>query len=253
MLIDSHLHLDDARFNNLQSAVKFVSDELKNAKIEKGIVLHLLAQKWDVKEVSSCIQDYDNIDCFVNVDPFQKNSKVMLEDSILKLGFKGLKLHPRLQNFLTNQKEVVSLVNFASKLKIPVLIDAFPDGDYLQMGIKSSDYFDLAKKCPRTNIIIAHFGGHHCIDFMMMAKRTKNVYFDISFSLLYYMNSPVVNNLIYCMKSMNFNRIFYGSDYPDRGIKETLEQSINIFKKNHVDQINIDKLLFKNWKSFYGG
>ena len=89
---------------------------------------------------------------------------------------------------------------------IPTIIDAFPDGDYLYNKITTNSFFELAKKCPHSKIVIAHFGGHHCIDFMMQAKRTDNVYFDFSFSLLYYRKSSVTENLLYCMRSMKYDR-----------------------------------------------
>ena len=232
ILIDSHIHLDDNSFNDINKAVGFISNELRNAKIEKGIILHLLNQKWSVEEISTSIKKYNNIDAFINIDPFNNAARENFEYGISELGFIGLKLHPRLQNFKPNQEEVIRLVNFASELNVPVLLDAFPDGDYLYMGIKTTDYFELAKACPNSKIIIAHFGGHHCIDFMMLAKRTENVYFDFSFSFLYYQNSPVLENILYCMRSMRYNRIFFGSDYPDRGLKETLEKSLMIWSKN---------------------
>ena len=65
----------------------------------------------------------------------------------------------------------------------------------------------------------------YVLDFMMLAKRLPNVYMDCSYSLLYYQGSPTLKNLVYAMKSMKMERIFYGSDYPDREIKESLDLS----------------------------
>lgn len=250
MVIDAHLHFDDKRFESANDAVNFINSEINGTPIVKVTTLHLLAQKWTIEEISDSIRKYDKIDCFVNIDPFSKDSKKTLEYSVMDLGFIGMKLHPRLQNFKPNRKEVIDLVMYAGKLGVPVLIDAFPDGDYLHMGIQTNQYFELAKRSPNTKIIIAHFGGHHCIDFMMLAKRTPNIYFDFSFSWLYFRGSPVIESMLYCMKSMKFDRIFYGSDYPDRGISISLDKSIEIFEKHNISKTNMDKLFYENWLRF---
>jgi len=76
-------------------------------------------------------------------------------------------------------------------------------------------------------------------------------FFDFSFSLLYYQNSSVVTDLLYCMRSMKYDRIFYGSDYPDRGIKETLEKSLSIFEINNIEKQKIEKLFYSNWGNLF--
>jgi len=251
IIIDSHIHLDDNNFVNVDDAVRCISTELQNSNITKGIILHLLNQNWPIENISKSLKKYDNVESFINVNPFKKESKQILEYAIKNLGFIGLKLHPRLQKFKPNESSVVELVKFAGELNVPILIDAFPDGEYLYSGITTNSFFELAKLCPKSKIIIAHFGGHHCIDFMMLAKRTDNVFFDFSFSFLYYYNSSVITDILYCMHSMKYDRIFYGSDYPDRGIKETLEKSLAIFEINNIEKQNIEKLFHSNWDNLF--
>ena len=51
-----------------------------------------------------------------------------------------------------------------------------------------------------------------------------------AYSLLYYLESNVSKDIIYAMKSMKFDKIMYGSDYPDRNIKDTLRSRCIEFK-----------------------
>ena len=74
---------------------------------------------------------------------------------------------------------------------------------------------------------------------------------DTSYSLLYYQTDSVIDNLIYCMRSMKFDKIFYGSDYPDRSIKTSLEMSIDILKKKGLTDIQLKKILFENANNFF--
>ena len=50
---------------------------------------------------------------------------------------------------------------------------------------------------------------------MMMAKHCEYVYLDLSFTPYYFRESNIPQNLIYGCKSLKFNKIFYGSDFPD--------------------------------------
>ena len=94
-------------------------------------------------------------------------------------------------------------------------------------------------------------GGHHVIDFMMLAKRLDNVYFDISYSFLYYRGSDVPKNMAYAMKSMRYERVFYGSDYPDRSIQQTLTESLALFDQFDIDKADQKKILSTNANLFF--
>ena len=95
-------------------------------------------------------------------------------------------------------------------------------------------------------------GGHYVLDFMMLAKRLPNIYFDISYSFLYYRGSSIPQNMIYAMQSMRFKNIFYGSDYPDRPLKESLELSISLLNEHQVHGDDQAQILHLNAKTFFG-
>jgi len=251
MIIDSHLHLDDTLDKTLDETVKELDVQLAGAGVAYGIILHLLAQPWSAEEVSAAIKPYERIKGFINVDPFDSNANANLEFGVHDLGFIGLKLHPRLQGFKPDDSEVIELVKYAGSLNIPVLLDAFPDGTHLMQGFNPIDYANLALAAPNTRMIWAHMGGHYVIDFMMLAKRLPNIYLDCSYSLLYYQTSSVPKNMVYAMRSMKFDRIFYGSDYPDRSIKVSLEKSMNFLKDEGVSGNDFSKIMGINAKEFF--
>jgi predicted TIM-barrel fold metal-dependent hydrolase len=252
LTIDAHLHFDNRISDDIFIVAKNLNEDLKNANIDLATVLHLDIQPWDLEEVSSAISENDRLIGFANIHPFDKNSQESLRDATENMGFKGLKLHPRIQKYEISDQRVSNLISFAGEINVPVLIDAFPDGDWLSMGFDVIQFMELAKKSPKTKIIFAHFGGHHCIDFMMMAKRLPNVYFDCSYSLLYYRGSSITQNIIYCMQSMGFERVFYGSDYPDRSIQNSLDLSLYEFKKFGVSDGDLKKIMGGNFAKLLG-
>jgi predicted TIM-barrel fold metal-dependent hydrolase len=251
MMIDAHLHLDDSIDGTPFGAAKELDRQIISAGISKGIVLHLESQGWSLEEFAEAIAPYKSLKGFVNVHPFNKDAKIQLKKAVINHSFIGLKLHPRLQEFNIDHKSVYELVRYAGELNIPVLFDAFPDGTHLIQGFSSIKYAELAKLCPETKFIWAHMGGHYVLDFMMLAKRLPNVYMDTSYSLLYYRDSSVIEDMVYAIRSMKFNRIFYGSDYPDRSIEDSKNSSIKIFKKFGLNDNEITTIMSTNAQNFF--
>lgn len=252
MIIDAHLHLDDINFNNPADAAAELEKQRIEADISHCVVLHLLAQNWSMEEFSNALKPYKRLHGMVNLNPFEKDSLEKLEFATSELNFIGLKLHPRLQKFSIFDESVVKLVEYSGHLNVPVLIDAFPDGTHLQQGFSPLHYANLANRCPNTKIIVAHMGGHYVLDFLMLAKRIPNIYFDISYSFLYYESSSIPTNMIYAMRSMKFERIFYGSDYPDRPLHQTLESSKKIFDEHNICGSLLNKVWYENASQFFG-
>jgi predicted TIM-barrel fold metal-dependent hydrolase len=250
MTIDSHLHLDPG-FESAQDAAAHLGALLAKADIERALVLHLDSQPWSIEEFADAISRESRLEACVNLDPRQSDAQDQLKRCILELGFIGLKLHPRLQGFDVNEGAVVDLVCCAGKLQIPTVVDAFPDGTYLQAGFNPLSYADLATKCPEAKQVWAHMGGHYVLDFLMLAKRLPNVALDCSYALLYYRGSDVPANMAYAMKSLKFERVFYGSDYPDRDPEESLHDSLQLLRECGLDEAAITAIFQTNAERFF--
>lgn len=251
MIIDAHLHLDDTEGRTVMEAAIELDRQLKQAGIIRAIVLHLEKQPWSFKEFSLAIASFPRLRGFINIHPANPKAIANLHEGIKELGFIGLKLHPRLQEFEVDHALTIELVKEAGKLGIPVLFDAFPDGTHLMQGFSPLKYAKLAKECHQTKIIWAHMGGHYVLDFLMLAKRLPNVYMDISYSLLYYQTSSVVDDIVYALRSLKFERVFYGSDYPDRPIEISLNSSLEILKQKGLSKLELEKLTATNAIDFF--
>jgi predicted TIM-barrel fold metal-dependent hydrolase len=251
-VIDAHLHLSPQVSESAKVAAAALAEDLRSNNVAHGIVLHLQTQPWRAEDFAEALAEHPRLHAFVNIHPAEQDACGRLRNGIEKFRFIGLKLHPRLQRFDLDDPAAHRLVAAAGELDVPVLIDAFPDGDWLMMGFDPLAFARLAAANPNTRIIIAHFGGHHCLDFMMLAKRLPNVSLDLSYSLLYYAGSPVVENLLYCCRSMNYRRIFYGSDYPDRPVRLALDMSLKTLVDHGVAGAHLDALMWRNAAEFYG-
>lgn len=243
-IIDAHLHLDDRVGGSADEAVSSLTAAMQDCGVGHAIVLHLLWQHWSVEEVAAALSQQPTLTGFVNVDPNSSTALADLQHGY-DLGFRGLKLHPRLQKYRPDHEDCINLVRRAGELDMPALIDCFPDGDWLLAELNLLQYATLARAAPGTKLIVAHAAGHHCLDLLMLAKRIPNLWFDLSYSLLYY-GGPVVDALFYCLKSIRYERVNFGTDYPDRPLKESIEMSLALLEKFEVTGEAKEKLLWKN-------
>jgi predicted TIM-barrel fold metal-dependent hydrolase len=250
--IDTHLHLDSTSQLKVNEQVQKIERDLIALGGEHGILLHLDWQKFDKKQLANEVQKYENLSAYVNVVPGSSGDLQELRYSVNSLGFKGLKLHPRYNDFRLDSKSTIAICLEAGNLGIPVLIDAFVDGEFLKRKINIRDFSDLAEKCPNTNFIWAHMGGYKVLDFLFIGKHLPNVFMDFSFTLQYFQGSSVIADVIYAIRNLRFERLFYGSDFPDRSIGESLRIVNETFLEYGLTADQIDQLFYRNAVRYLG-
>lgn len=243
-LIDAHVHLDDRGGGSAEQAVARLAADMADSQVSHAVVLHLLSQPWSVAEVAGALARRPQLTGFVNVDPRSPNALAEL-DAAAALGFRGLKLHPRMHQFLPDDPACVALVRRAGEHGWPVTIDCFPDGDWLLAGHEVLHYARLAREAPQARVVVAHAAGHRCLDLLMLAKRVSNLWFDLSYSLLYYAR-PVVENLLYCVRSIRGERVLFGTDHPDRPLGLAISRSLELLDQHGLGGEIREKLLWKN-------
>lgn len=90
-----------------------------------------------------------------------------LERAIVKLGLKGIKLHPSSQKFSVEHPMVLEIVERAAELNVPVIFDSGKDLSPPEtIGM-------VAGEVPSAKIIMAHMRGGRYLD---VAERVDNIY-----------------------------------------------------------------------------
>jgi predicted TIM-barrel fold metal-dependent hydrolase len=239
--IDVHLHLDEQRYKDPLSAAKALSLELEASNIELGLLLNLFQNTWSRQAYANAVTTFKNLKYFINVHPFENNNTSVFDGFFEDKNCVGLKLHPRLDGYPVDSTHTINLVRHVGKRGGLVLVDAFADGLGIMNGFDPVAYGRLAQACPDTKIIFAHMGGHRVI-----AKRFPNFYLDVSYSLLYFRGSSVTTDIVYAIKSMKAKKILYGSDYPDRDIATSLNESLQVFREGGLSEQYIQQILYSN-------
>ena len=248
-IIDTHLHLDN-KFKKASDAIKNLDKNMKNANINNGVLLHVAWQNWSIKEIANNL-DLKKIKLFYNPDTNSIKEIKKIPFIVKELNISGIKIHPRFQNFNFFSKKTKYLLDICSDINIPILVCAFFDGITVKKNITPYCFANLAQTNKNTNLIFAHFGGYHYMDFMMMAKYFENVYLDLSFTPYYFRESNIPENLIYACKSLKFDKIFYGSDFPEVSHNKSILGLLSQFKKYKVSNDDQSKIFFKNAKKFF--
>lgn len=96
----------------------------------------------------------------------------------------GIKLYTGYQHFEPNDPRVISVADLCGKYNKPLI---FHSGDFYDPGnialLKYSHPIhidELAKRCPKTNIVISHFGFPYILETTNVIAKNANVYTDIS-------------------------------------------------------------------------
>ena len=159
-------------------------------------------------------------------------------DRCIKVGIKGIKLHPDFQKFNIDG-ENAKKIYYANNNKLPIL---FHTGDDRYEYSKPFRLANIAKEFKKTKFIGAHFGGYRCWNDVDVYKGCDNVFFDTSSSLPF-IDTEYAESLI---QKFGCEKFFFGTDFPMWDASEELER----FNRLHLKEEEKEKILYKNITEF---
>ena len=256
-MIDCHVHLKGLNANTScnEKLIEELLVRMKNNNIDKSVLipyethvenyyLDMIKKKYDNKFFVFGMLDFNITDeefeeCIVNI----------LSD----YPFDGIKIHPRYQGVDLRSNKVKKVVEIAAQYGIPIMFDCLPGNGKIAIW-KTHPYWidELAKQFPNAKLIIAHLGGSNILDAYAIVKGNKNVFLDISASLIKYEGSSVIRDIEFVLNEFRgSDKLLFGTDYPTFSIEQTINGYQSIFdkleftKKEREDVVhnNIEKLL----------
>ena len=159
---------------------------------------------------------------FACVDPKADGAAREFERSVEKLGLHGLKLSPTYQGFDPRDKAAWRLYEIADRLKIPVMWHvggAAASSATLEHG--NPLLIDpVARAFPNLRMIVAHLGQPHMQETIILVRKNKNVFTDLS--ARFHRPWQLYNGLVIAKEYGILPKVFFGSDFPNRGPTEAL-------------------------------
>lgn len=184
---------------------------------------------------------------FAGVDPNAGGSSVReLTRALIKLGFRGLKVHSSANSVYPNDsKRMYPLYEVCEEKGAPVLLHTGTTGlGDCEIKYSKPEYLDeVCERFPDLKVVMAHFGWPWSDVALAIALRHPNVFIDVSGwkpkhipqNVLPYLNGPLQD------------RFIFGSDYPMLRQKEWMDD----FNANLRPKLKTgisDKLLRQNAK-----
>ena len=148
----------------------------------------------------------------------RKNALDEIKRCVNEYGFKGLKLHPTVNEYMIDSTLVDPVVDLANSFSLPILIHSGPDSFAHPRMIGT-----LAERHPEVIMIIAHMGGSAWLEAVEMAKKYKNIFIDTADI------SDEVYIIPTAVEVAGSNKIIWGTDVPD------LNLAVELSKINSAD------------------
>lgn len=221
--------------NNFQPLETFLL-QMDVAGIERAVLLPIACERARKDPVSSNEQVAELCGMskrfigFASVDPIKKGAAKELENAVRKMGLKGLKLDPALQNFRPDASKVLPVYEAAAALKIPVLMHtgmSWAPGTPLEVG-RPLLLETPIREFPKLNFVLAHFGWPWVWEATALALKYPNVYLDTS--CLYYDSPKEFFQFVFTKqlpatvieRSLR-HQVVFGSNYPRVEIKNMVQ------------------------------
>jgi predicted TIM-barrel fold metal-dependent hydrolase len=163
---------------------------------------------------------------FASVDPLEAGAAHTLEAAVQKLGLRGLKLDPALQDFDPRDPRVFAVYEAANSLGLPVLLHtgmSWAPETPLERG-HPLQHEPTIRHFPKLNFVLAHWGWPWVWEATALALKYPNVFLDTS--CLYYDSPKEFYQFVFSRqipttlieRSLR-NQVVFGSNYPRVEIK----------------------------------
>jgi predicted TIM-barrel fold metal-dependent hydrolase len=154
---------------------------------------------------------------FAGIDPMAADPLREL-DTVRELGFRGIKLHPRLSGFALDDDAFVATLAGARDRDLVVMlctylhapIPAYPSEDPLYALARA------LKRAPGVRIVLLHGGDVDLLRWAQLARHDEHLLLDLSFTMMKYRGSSIDADLRYLFGAFH-RRVCIGVDHPEYG------------------------------------
>jgi len=217
-IIDSHTHVDEYEAFGWFDPPEALVGLLDEAGIDKAVVMTYadapVLKPDAVRYIHDACKKYpERLIPYARINPHANNAAALLEEAIVELEMKGLKVHQESVTAAAHHDSVVRLVKKAAGFDAPSL---FHSGD--EALSLPQQFAKLAQEAPEATIIMAHMGGYyHTDDAIEMCERYENLLLDTS-------ACPYPDKIREAVARIGAQRVLFGSDGPGCNPKLELQK-----------------------------
>lgn len=169
--------------------------------------------------------------------------------AIQKMGFRGIKIHPREPLLRLGDSRLKKTFQAAEKLGLPIYlctyfhsaIGGYPDREPLY------DIVALLKAAPRARILLVHGGDVNLLRYAELTRFNPNLLLDLSMTFLKYRGSSLDLDLRFLFERFD-RRICVGTDFPEYTHREVRERFLQMSKG--IAREKAENIAFRNIERF---
>lgn len=218
---------------------------MKNNSVDYSVVMPIEPYRLTEENIKVC-KKHKEILTFASVHP-KDPEKIEKLRNYMKLGCRGLKIHPVIQGVHPSDPSVLELMEEYQKYNLPILFHTGGSTYYVTQSENQRAYANLpnyeevVSSFPKINFIWAHMGQMERETALDIAEKLKNVYVDTTFQ--------PVEGVRDAITKLGPDRVLYASDYPF----SVQEVHIRIINKVAGDDTQLkEKLFYKNAERLIG-
>jgi len=198
------------------------------------------------KEINDQNGDTNTGKCvsFGGIHPDTKDYKKEI-DEIVKLGFKGIKLHPDYQKCYIDDIKYLRIIEYASEKGLIITVHAGVDIGLREKVHCSPKRIDkLLRQIKPEKLVIAHMGGNECWDEAEELLIGTGLYFDTGFCI----GRMPDEQLIRMSRNHGIDKILFATDSPWSSQKDDIaylsQMDMKEDEKKAILGENAQRLLF---------
>jgi len=181
-------------------------------------------------------------------DPVNRNVKNIKESLVRlkKMGYSGIKLHPRISDFML-KGHIPNVIKIANDKGLICMLCTYPYGHNLANNITPVHVMEMLSKTDDAKVILMHSGAVRLLEYMEIGRAFRNVLLDLSMTICKYEGSSIDLDLEFMFQQFD-RRICIGSDFPEYTLAK-LRERFKLLSKN-IDLKKKENITFRNISSF---
>lgn len=229
-IIDFHNHLGEDKDGKRQSPEELIEKT-------KDLIFRSVVFSFDEKHpgknfseandrILEWTKKYKNLIGFFRINPNERRFESEIKRCV-ENGLKGMKLHPRSQNFSLETKNIKKCLKLAEIYEFPVIIHC---GHTVDLGA----FEKLVEEFSNVILVMGHAGMNRPSEATRIAEKYKNVFLEISIN--------TQNSVGFILENTDIKQILFGSDTPYGDPEVMLRRIDNIKLKKRERKY----ILYKN-------
>ena len=211
------------------SNIRIILEDMEKFRIKKAFAVGLKdVGGYNQKKYIEFLKPYKNL---IPV-AFCENLEEIYE--INELGYKGLKIHPRISKTAPDDDKIFEIIRCANKLGLFVM--------YCGFSAVTDKFVD---KIENEKLIFLHTGGKDLKNTFKKLKDKSNILLDLSYTFNRF--NELDDYISYLFVNF-YNKICIGSDSPEFRLQE-LREKFDLFSKK-IERKRAEMIAFRNIENF---